>query len=63
MDKVQKELRLLKIYALFSTVLFVALFCLAAKSPEKKIKFDEIDAQRINIVEPDGKIRLTMANH
>ncbi len=62
-DKVQKELRLLKIYALFSTVLFVALFCLAAKSPEKKIKFDEIDAQRINIVEPDGKIRLTMANH
>ena len=62
MDKVQKELRLLKIYALFSTVLFVVLFFLAAKSRGRKAAFDEIDAQRINIVEPDGKIRLTMAN-
>jgi hypothetical protein len=61
-DKVQKELRMLKIYALFSTVLFVALFCLAAKSPGRKVSFDEIDAQRINIVEPDGKVRLTLAN-
>jgi hypothetical protein len=62
-DKVQKELRMLKIYTLFSTVLFVALFCLAAKSPGRKVKFDEIDAQRVNIVEPDGKVRLTLANH
>lgn len=62
MDKVQKELRLLKIYALFSTVLFVGLFCLAAKSPGRKAKFDVIDAERINIVEPDGKVRLTLAN-
>lgn len=62
MDKVQRELRVLKVYALFSTVLFVALFCLAAKSPDRKTRFDEIDAQRINIVEPDGKIRLTLAN-
>jgi hypothetical protein len=62
-DKVQKELRMLKIYALFSTVLFVTLFCLAAKSPGRKAEFDEIDAKRINIVEPDGKVRLTLANH
>ncbi len=63
MDKVQKELRMLKIYALVSTVLFVALFCLAAKSLGRKTKFDEINAERINIVEPDGKVRLTLANH
>jgi hypothetical protein len=62
-DKVQKELRLLKIYALFSTVLFVALFCLAAKGAGRKAKFDEISAERIDIVEPDGKVRLTLANH
>ncbi len=62
MDKVQKELRILKIYALFSTVLFVALFCLAARSHGRKAEFDEIDAKRINIVEPDGKVRLTLAN-
>jgi hypothetical protein len=62
-DKIQKELRLLKIYALFSTGMFVALFCLAAKSPIRVAKFDEIDAERINIVEPDGKVRLALANH
>lgn len=62
MDKIQRELRLLKIYALVSTVLFVALFCLAFRSRGRKAEFDEIDAKRINIVEPDGKVRLTMAN-
>jgi hypothetical protein len=62
-DKVQRELHLLKIYALFSIVLFAALICLAAKGPGRKAKFDEIDAERINIVEPDGKVRLTLANH
>jgi hypothetical protein len=61
-DKVQKELRLLKIYALISTILFVALFCLAFRSRGRKAEFDEIDAKRINIVEPDGKIRLTLTN-
>lgn len=62
MDKIQKELRLLKAYALLSTVLFAVLIFLAAKSPTKKIKFEEIDAERINIVEADGKVRLTLAN-
>ena len=63
MDKIQRELRLLKIYALFSIVLFTTLICIAAKGPGRKAKFDEIDAERINIVEPDGKVRLTLANH
>lgn len=63
MDKIQKELRLLKIYALLSTVVFTILICMAAKGHDRKVKFDEIDAERINIVEPDGKIRLTLANH
>jgi len=62
MDKVQKELCILKIYAVFSAVLFVALFTLAARSPGRKIECDEIDAKRINVVEPDGKVRLTLAN-
>src|SRR5690242_2854335 len=26
-------------------------------------KFDEIDVQRINVREPDGKLRLTISNH
>lgn len=62
MDKVQRELRLLKAYALLSTVLFTGLIVLAAKGPSKTVKFDEVDAQRINIVENDGKVRLTLSN-
>jgi hypothetical protein len=62
-DKVQKELRLLKGYALFSTVLFTQLIFLAAKNPSKKVKFEELDAERINIVEGDGKVRLPLTNH
>lgn len=63
MDKIEKELRLLKLYALFSTIMFAVLILLAAKSPSKKVKFEELDAERINIVEPDGKVRLVLANH
>ncbi len=62
MDKVQKELHLLKAYALFLTVLLAVSIFLAAKSPTKKVKFEEVDAERINIVEGDGKVRLTLAN-
>lgn len=62
MDKIEKELRLLKGYALFSTILFAALIFLAVKGPSRKVKFQEIDAERINIVEPNGTVRLAMAN-
>jgi hypothetical protein len=61
-DKLQKELRLLKAYALLSTILFATLIFLAAKGSGKRVKFDEIDAERINIVEPNGKVRLTLSN-
>lgn len=61
MDKIQRELRLLKVYALFSTILFSVLILVAAKGPGKK-RFEEIDVERINVVEKDGKVRLTLSN-
>jgi hypothetical protein len=61
-DKIKKELLLLKGYALFSTILFAVLIFLAAKGPRRKVKFEELDAERINIVEPNGTVRLAMAN-
>jgi hypothetical protein len=63
MRSLRRELRLLKIYALVSSVSLVCLICMAARSSANRTKFDVIDAERINIVEPDGKIRLTLANH
>src|ERR1700736_6784633 len=64
MDKnqqIQKELRLLTGGAMISGVLFVASILVAADNG--KAKFDEIDTQRINIVDGDGKLRLTLSNN
>ena len=49
--KLQKEVRFLKIYAVVTT-LFCAIFLLSAFVMQgKKQKFEEIDVERINIVE------------
>lgn len=60
--KIEREIRLLKAYACCSTLLFGALIFVAAKSPGGTAKFTEIDAERINIREKDGKLRLVIAN-
>ena len=61
-DKVMRELRILKTYALVSILLFAALFFLGMKQKEAPTKFGEIDVERINIVEKDGKLRLAISN-
>jgi hypothetical protein len=59
--KIEREIRWLKAYACCSTLLFGVLVFVAAKSPGAT-KFTEIDAERINIREKDGKLRLAIAN-
>ena len=59
--KIEREIRLLKAYAYCSTLLFGVLIFVAAKSPGTA-KFTEIDAERINIREANGKLRLAIAN-
>jgi hypothetical protein len=59
--KLVRDVRLLKAYAIASTVAFLILLLTAAQS-EKKQTFGEIDAQRINIVEPDGRVDLVITN-
>jgi hypothetical protein len=59
--KIRKELRILKAYAAISSILFAVLIFSAAKT-KSKVKFEEIDAERINIVE-NGKLRLTISNN
>ena len=59
-QKIVRELRLLKAWAVLSSVLFGAFVLLAA---DKRAKFDEIDTQRINIRGTDGKLRLTISNN
>jgi hypothetical protein len=59
--KIEKEVRYLKIYAVVSTLLFAA-FLLSAFAVGSKKKFEEIDVERINIVEKDGKLKMVFSN-
>ncbi|MES2129564.1 MAG: hypothetical protein V4463_20010 [Pseudomonadota bacterium] len=60
-QKLQKSQRRLTMYCAGSTVLILS-GLLMGLAPIKNAKFDVLDVQRINIKEPDGTIRLTIAN-
>jgi hypothetical protein len=61
-NRILGELRLLKIYAAALTVA-VAVLCLTAFTPSaQKQKFGEIDVERINIVDEQGKRQLVISN-
>jgi hypothetical protein len=60
--RLEKEVRFLKIYAAVAT-LFCAIFLLSAFVwQSKKQKFEEIDVERINVVERDGKLKMVISN-
>ena len=57
----RRELLVLRVYAGLATAL-LGVFTLGAFRQSQRPKFDEIDVQRINVVEPDGKLRLVISN-
>src|SRR5437867_1147213 len=59
---IRRELRLLKGYAVVATILLGTLSLAAFREASQKTKFTEIDVERINIVEPDGKLRMVISN-
>ena len=59
--KLEKEVRFLKIYAAVATLLF-AILLFSGFVMQSKNKFDEIDVERINIVEKDGRLRMVISN-
>lgn len=61
--KLRMEVKALKAYAVVSMGLFGLLFFIAAKGRVQKPRFEEIDVERINVVEKDGKLRLTISNN
>ena len=60
--RIERELRILRAYAITSSLLILALFVMGAANDHKKEKLDEIDVQRINVVEPDGTLRMVISN-
>lgn len=59
--QLERDVRFLKIYAAVAT-LVCAVFILSAFAQARRQKFDEIDVERINIVEKDGRLRMVISN-
>lgn len=61
-SKLEKEVKFLKLYAITATLICVVFIASAFTLQSQKQKFDEIDVERINIVEKDGKLRMVISN-
>jgi hypothetical protein len=57
-----KQVRWLKLYAAGSTLVFLAVLLMAFGPGSRKQRFNEIDVERINVVEKDGKLKLVISN-
>jgi len=58
-----RQLRLLQVYAVLSTVFMAVVFLTASARSNATAKFKEIEVGRINVVEPDGTLRLALFNN
>lgn len=60
--RLEREVRFLKIYAAAATLVCAVLLFSAFTFQNRKQKFEEIDVERINVVEKDGKLKLVISN-
>lgn len=61
-NTIARDIRLLKIYAICSTIALVVLLFTAFQPSEKRQNFEEIDVQRINVVDDKGNKFLVISN-
>lgn len=61
-DPIRRELRFLKACCLFLSVVVGVLVVGAIQQRQERTRFTEIDVERINIVEPDGALRMVLSN-
>src|SRR5918992_2246835 len=60
--RLRRELRLLRVHAFITTSLLIVLLLAGFLQGRQRTRFTEIDVERINIVEPDGKLRMVVSN-
>ena len=58
----ERDVLFLKRYAVISTLAFGVLAVVGFNRQKGPTKFEEIDVERINVVEPDGKYRMVISN-
>ena len=61
-DRLERKVRRLKIYVAIATLACLVLLVSAFSVQNNKQKFDEIDVERINLVEPDGKVVMVISD-
>lgn len=61
-EKLLKEIRFLKFYAIVLTLLFGVIVISGFTQASQKTKFDTIDVGRINVVEKDGTLKMVVSN-
>src|SRR5437867_7390599 len=60
--RMNRELRALRVYAGAATVLIALLGLGGFSRRDQRPRFEEIDVERINVVEKDGSVRLVISN-
>jgi hypothetical protein len=61
MEQLARQVKFLKLYSIFSSVLLIAFLFMSFK-PGLNQRFTEIDVERINVVEKDGTLKLVISN-
>lgn len=60
--RLRRELRLLRAHVVITTSLLIVLLLAGFLQAAQRTRFTEIDVERINVVEPDGKLRMVISN-
>jgi hypothetical protein len=60
--KLRRDIRFLKAYAIISSLLLALIALSNISRADHKERFDELDVERINIVDKNGKLRLVVSN-
>lgn len=62
-SRLHREVLFLKAYAVCSTLVFASLFLVAFRAPPgERQRFTEIDVERINVIEADGRYAVVISN-
>jgi len=61
-SRLEREVRLLKVYAAAATLVCAVFLLSAFAAQNRRQKFEEIDVERINVVEKDGRLKLVISN-
>ena len=61
-SEIRRELRVMRAYCGVLTIAAAAVIVMAFQQQPQNQRFVEIDVERINVVEPDGKLRMVISN-